>query len=118
MLDRLDTTASALVWIAIAVPLTLLWLAVIVDLFRRKDLSVAKKWMWGAIVFFAVHVGVLAYFVLRPLPPARGKRGGTTSERASGIVAGLERLHEQRATGDIDADAYLKAKRELLGLHA
>jgi len=116
MLRAFEATADTLLWIAITVPLALLWLAVIVDLLRRKDLSVARKVLWGAIVVFFVHVGVLLYFIFRPIPPPAGKRARDENDRASGIVTSIEQLHAQHDAGAVDDDAYLHAKRDLLGL--
>lgn len=116
MLNDLETTADVLLVIAVTVPLFLLWVAVIVDLLRRKDLSIGKKVMWLAIVVFAVHIGVLLYFIFRPIPPPSGKREHNKDERASAIVTRIEVLHTQHNDGDISDATYLDAKRELLGL--
>ncbi|MEN8238924.1 MAG: hypothetical protein ABFR53_06955 [Actinomycetota bacterium] len=114
--NGIEATARTLLWIALTVPLALLWVAVFVDLFRRKDLRFTRKAMWGAIVVFTIHIGVLVYFILRPIPPPHGKRARDTQDRASAIVESMEQLHTQHAAGDISDDAYLGAKRELLGL--
>jgi dolichyl-phosphate-mannose--protein O-mannosyl transferase len=116
MLRDLEMTASVFVVIAITVPLFLLWLAVVVDLLRRKDLSIPKKIMWLAIVILMVHVGVLLYFIFRPVPPPSGKRDRDRTDRASAIVTSIELLHADHEAGDITDDDYLAAKRELLGL--
>ena len=116
MLADLEIAADVLLVIAMTVPLFLLWVAVIVDLLRRKDLSIGKKLMWLVIVVFTVHIGVLLYFIFRPIPPPSGKRERHKDERASAIVTTIEMLHVQHDAGDISNDAYLDAKRELLGL--
>jgi hypothetical protein len=116
MLDDLETAADVLLVIAITIPLFLLWVAVIVDLLRRKDLSIGKKLMWLVIVVVTVYIGVVLYFIFRPVPPPSGKREHDKDDRASAIVAGIEVLHVQHDAGDISDDAYLNAKRELLGL--
>ena len=116
MLNDLETAADVLLVIAITVPLFLLWVAVIVDLLRRKDLSIGKKLMWFVIVVLTVHIGVVLYFIFRPIPPPSGKREHDKDERASAIVTSIELLHVQHSTGDISNNAYLYAKRELLGL--
>lgn len=116
MTNAIETTANVFLVIAIAVPLFLLWVAVIVDLLRRNDLSIGKKLMWLVIVVFSVHIGVLLYFIFRPIPPPAGKRRHDKDERASAIVDSIESLHAQHDLGDISDEAYLHAKRELLGL--
>jgi hypothetical protein len=112
----IEITAEILVVIAIVVPLFLLWVAAFIDLFRRKDLGIGKKLMWGAIVIFTAHVGLLLYFVFRPVPPPSGKRRQDKNDRASGIVTEIERLHEEHEVGNISDASYLTAKRTLLGL--
>lgn len=116
MLQDIETTVNVLLVIAITVPLILLWVAVMVDLLRRKDIGIGKKLMWAAIVVFSFHVGLLLYFVFRPVPPPSGKREHDRDERASAIVTSIEALHFQHDAGDISDDAYLTAKRQLLGL--
>ena len=116
MLNDLETTADVLLLIAVTVPLFLLWIAVIVDLLRRKDLSIGRRVMWLAIVIIGVHIGVLLYFIFRPIPPPSGKREHDKDERASAVVTRIEALHVQHDNGDISDNAYLDAKRELLGL--
>ncbi|MCL1588543.1 MAG: PLD nuclease N-terminal domain-containing protein [Actinomycetia bacterium] len=116
MFQDIEITADILVVIAIVVPLFLLWVAAFIDLFRRKDLGIGKKLMWGAIVIFSAHVGLLLYFVFRPVPPPSGKRLRDKNDRASGIVTAIEDLHDDHDAGDITDTAYLTAKRTLLGL--
>jgi len=116
MLSGLETTADVLLLIAVTVPLFLLWVVVIVDLLRRKDLSIWKKLMWLVIVVFTVHIGVVLYFIFRPVPPPSGKRERDRHDRASAIVTGIEVLHVRHNEGDISDDAFLEEKRELLGL--
>jgi hypothetical protein len=116
MIRDIEIAADVLLTIAIVVPLFLLWIAAFIDLFRRKDLGIGKKLMWGVIVVFSAHVGLLLYFVFRPIPPPSGKRLRDRTDRASGIVTSIERLHNERDAGDISDAAYLTAKRTLLGL--
>lgn len=116
MLWGIEPTATTLITITIAVPLALLWFAVIVDLFRRDDLSVFRKALWATLVILTVHIGVLLYFVFRPLPPPPGKDLAVSAERSSTIVTDLERLRNQHRAGNISDDEYLSTKRELLGV--
>lgn len=102
--------------VAIAVPLVLLWIAALVEIVSRKDLSVAKKALWIAVVIIANYVGVAAYYVARPLRPPEGKRYGETVPRSSAIVEELERLSARQTTDPLPEDEYLSRKRRLLGL--
>ena len=118
MFRDLELTAEFLVLIAVAVPLILLWAAVFIDLFRRKDLSVIKKALWATLVIFSVHIGVVIYFIFRPVRPPEGKRLRHREDRSSAIVTEIEQLHKSHEVHAISDDDYLKAKRELLGLAA
>jgi RsiW-degrading membrane proteinase PrsW (M82 family) len=116
MPSGIQATAGVLLTIAIVVPLALLWFAVIIDLFKRDDLSVFRKALWATLVILAVHVGVLLYFVFRPVPEPPGKDLAVTADRSSMIVTSLERLRTEHRAGGIDDTEYLETKRELLGV--
>lgn len=111
-----DESVSAVVGIAIVIPLLLLWVASFVDLFRRKDISVVRKALWATLILLTAYVGIAIYFVARPARAPEGKRYGTTAPRTRGIVDGIEGLREQHAEGSIDDEMYLTEKRLLLGL--
>jgi uncharacterized membrane protein len=118
VVNDIEAAADVLLIIAVTVPLLLLWVAVIVDLLRRRDLSVGKKLMWLAIVIVTIYVGVVLYFIFRPVPNPSGKREREKDERASAIVASIEVLHKRHAAGEISDSTYLEDKRELLGIGA
>ena len=102
--------------IAITVPLGLLYFASYLDLVRRDDLSLRRKLMWAAIVFFLVFIGVVIYFFMRPPRPPEGKRYGETVSRTGAIVSELETAVAAHAAGDVSDEEFLSRKRTLLGL--
>ncbi len=116
MLSNADTTVTIMLRIAIFVPLGLLWFAVIIDLFRRHDLSTFHKALWATLVILTAHVGVVLYFVFRPVPQPPGKDLAISADRSSTIVTRLERLRDDHRAGKIPDDEYLASKRELLGV--
>jgi len=116
MLDLLDGTAGTLLGFAIATSLLLLWAATLVDLFRRRDLTVVNKAVWAGVIIFTAHIGVAVYFAMRPIPPPYGKGAKHTVDRSSNLVKELERLHTEHGNGTMTDDAYLAAKQALLGL--
>ena len=116
MLPDLASPVEILLRIAVFVPLTLLWFAVFVDLYQRDDLPDTRKALWGALAIFGVHIGVLLYFVFRPVPEPPGKNLAASADRSSRIVTRLEELRAEHDAASISDDEYLNAKRELLGV--
>ena len=55
--------------ILIAIPLLLIWVLTLVDLFRRHDLSTGRKVLWAFVVLILPVIGVIIYFVARPPQP-------------------------------------------------
>jgi|GEM_PF-1459403 len=103
-------------WIAIVVPLFLLFTASFVDLFRRKDLSVIRKVLWVAVILLTAYIGVALYFLLRPPRTPEGKHDSATETRTKGIVDQLQDLKGAHEQGDIDDEAFLEGKRMILGI--
>jgi hypothetical protein len=62
--------------VLIAIPLLLIWVLTLVDLFRRHDLSAGRKVLWAIVVLILPVIGVIIYFVARPPQPT--DRGGST----------------------------------------
>jgi hypothetical protein len=58
---------SLLWFLLIVVPVILLWVAAIFDIFRRWDLSGGWKVIWLVIVIFIPFVGSVLYFLFRPI---------------------------------------------------
>lgn len=109
-------TARSLVVIGVTASLLLLWIVAYVDLARRKDLSVVKKLLWAAAMFFGVYVGIAAYFVMRPIPEVIGKGDSSDTSESSVLVGDLESLRSSHAEGSVSDVDYLAKKRNLLGL--
>jgi hypothetical protein len=55
--------------VLIVIPLLLIWLLTLVDLFRRHDLSTGRTVLWALVVLLVPVVGVIVYFVARPPQP-------------------------------------------------
>ena len=65
------------------VPLTIIWVMVLLDLMRRPDLVGWQKAAWVAGVIFFPWIGVLAYLITRPSDAALGARMGAYGSGAS-----------------------------------
>ncbi|MGI9528575.1 MAG: PLDc N-terminal domain-containing protein [Acidimicrobiia bacterium] len=105
-----------ILWVAIFIPLILLFVASFVDLYRRKDLSVLRKLAWVAVIVLTLYIGVALYYLLRPPRTPVGKRSGETKEGTKSIVDQLEGLRRSHDRGELDDAAFLEAKRGVLGL--
>jgi hypothetical protein len=55
--------------VLIAIPLLLIWVLTLVDLFRRHDLPTGGKVLWALVVLILPVLGVIIYFVARPAQP-------------------------------------------------
>ena len=55
--------------VLIAIPLILIWVLTLVDLFRRHDLSTGRKVGWAIVVLILPVIGVIIYFIARPPQP-------------------------------------------------
>ena len=86
------------VFIAVALPAFIVVAYALVDVIAAKRLSAGRKALWVGVIVFTAHVGVLLYFLVRPLAESRkaSRQGG--SERSAALLDLLER-HDR---GQID----------------
>jgi hypothetical protein len=56
-------TAIAIIWV-------LIWVLVVVDLFRRPDWGLVAKLLWALGMLIFPVVGVIAYLIVRPATPS------------------------------------------------
>jgi hypothetical protein len=67
----------------IYVPLIMLWLFAVADIFRRDDMSGVAKAIWCAVVILLPYLGTLIYLLLR-------RPGATPEERTAIDTANRE----------------------------
>ena len=115
-MQMIDDAFPVLLWVGLTAPLIALWVAGFWDLAHRSDLSVLRKAVWAALFVLTLYIGLALYFATRPVRPPAGKGTTQTVPRASGIVTELESLSEARNVNEMNDDAFLERKRELLGL--
>ena len=77
--------------VLIAIPLLLIWVLTLVDLFRRHDLSTGRKVLWALVVLILPVIGVIIYFVARPPQPT--DRGGTLDPIGDESYEPIRRRH-------------------------
>jgi hypothetical protein len=113
----------------IFIPIILLWVFSLVDIFKRPDLSGAAKALWAIAILFLPLIGMIVYFVTRPPTPI-DQSAQTASAQAepsaaafdptaeagapptSEQLAQLSSLHE---SGKLSDKEFASAKAELLG---
>ena len=98
------------------IPLVMLWVFALVDLFQRNDLSGWAKALWAiAIVLFPL-IGLLVYFIARP--PSAEEEAATaryTQQPAGGDVADqIEKLSALRDKGVLTDEEFQQQKSKLL----
>jgi Phospholipase_D-nuclease N-terminal len=52
--------------IAAVILFLIMWIRAVVDVFRRRDLSVAAKAAWTIVMLLIPFIGLLLYYMLRP----------------------------------------------------
>jgi hypothetical protein len=70
----------------IFVPLTIIWILILMDLLQRPDLFGWQKALWALGIIFFPWIGVLIYMVARPQNPTPATYGRNES-RATPVSA-------------------------------
>lgn len=110
----------------IFVPLIMLWVFTLVDLFQRSDLSGVAKALWAIAIVLLPLVGMLIYFILRDseaptvddLPasaPSIQSAPDGSPTGAADVADQLERLAELRDVSILTDDEFQREKDKLLG---
>jgi hypothetical protein len=100
----------------IFLPLIMVWVFALVDLFGREDLSGSGKVLWLFAIVLLPLFGAVIYFLVRP-PTAEEERAAelrvaTAAESPSEELERLINLHER---GKIDDDEYARLKARIVG---
>ena len=120
--------------LAIFVPLIMLWVFTLADLFQRRDLSGAAKALWAIGIVLLPLIAMVIYFIVRDSqaevpgtrpygqtpPPPPAAREGQPSEAdptvgANDVADGLERLADLHDRGILTDDEFQREKDKLLG---
>ncbi len=116
----------------IFVPLIMLWVFTLVDLFQRADLSGTAKALWAVAIVLLPLIGMLIYFILRdsettayaespvesrPSPAATpSSESEDWSPGAADVADQLERLADLRDRSILTDDEFQREKDKLLGI--
>jgi hypothetical protein len=106
-------------WVCLVViPIALLWIAVVVELFRRHDLSGWMKVLWLLFVLVFPVIGAITYVIVTWLQADRARDLGATPESPSGTppssVADLARLDRLRRSGVLSEEEFQAGRRAVL----
>jgi hypothetical protein len=110
-----DVFFVMLIWI----PLVMIWVFVLMDLFGRKDMNGWLKALWVLVIIFLPFFGSLIYLIFRPITKADIEmQEAYTAERdydkAATAADKLHKLSELRDKGDITQEEFDKQKAKLL----
>lgn len=114
----MDWFWHALVICLVVIPVTLMWVAVVIELFRRRDLSVPARfaWLMGVLVF--PLLGCLVYLTVTWLRAGKGQDmtqpPDATMSTQPPAVSDLTRLEELRRAGVLTEDEFEAGKRRVL----
>ena len=115
----------------IFVPLIMLWVFTLVDLFQRPDLSGVAKALWAIAIVLLPLIAMLIYFIMRdtdaadpgappvaaqPHPrPAPVPATTAAPAGAADVADQLDRLADLRDRGVLTDDEFQREKDKLLG---
>jgi uncharacterized membrane protein YcjF (UPF0283 family) len=110
-----DVFFVLLIWI----PLIMIWVFVLMDVFQREDMSGWIKALWVFVIIVLPFFGALIYLIFRPFTAADVKtQEAYAAERdydqAANAADKLHKLSELRDKGDITQDEFAKQKAKLL----
>jgi hypothetical protein len=109
-------------WVAfiaalIYIPLFLVWVFAMVDIFGRRDLSGWGKAGWLIAVILLPFVGTLIYLIARPMTQPELERAVAAEDYRAYVSPAdeLERLSRLHDAGRITDDEYARLKMQVVG---
>jgi len=106
-------------WVCLVViPIALLWIAVVVELFRRHDLSGWMKLLWLLFVLVFPVIGAVTYIVVTWLQADRTRDLGAAPTALPGSppssVGDIARLDRLRRSGVLSEEEFQAGRRAVL----
>jgi len=103
----------------IFIPLMMLWIYTLVDIFHRVDLSGWVKALWVIFVLILPVLGMLIYFIARPILPQdiqarEQQQKSMEAAHAADLTDKLTKLSELRDKGVISEEEFQAQKAKLL----
>ena len=106
-----ETVILLVVW----VPLVLLWLSALLDLFLRRPLSGIARVLWLLLIIFLPVIGAIIYFIVRSRDDMDGLMAASLPDPVPEVGYQLEALSKLRDRGALSETEFANAKAKLLG---
>ena len=107
----MDSFWSTFWTLLIFIPLLLLWVFSLIDLFGNPDVSGLAKALWAIAIVLVPIIGMITYFVVMYPSDA-----ATSSERSPDLTDQLTNLAGLRDDGVLTEDEFQREKDKLLGV--
>ena len=98
--------------LVIFIPLAIIWIAAVFDLFKRHDISGIAKALWLLLVILLPVAGVVIYLIARPKPPEPSEELKVPYDQS--VAQDLDQLSQLRDSGALNEDEYSHAKAGVL----
>jgi Phospholipase_D-nuclease N-terminal/Short C-terminal domain len=117
--DGMDWLWHALLVCLVVIPVTIMWVAIVVELFRRRDLSGRAKVGWLVVVFVFPILGSLVYVAVTWWHADADTDLGAAPQpagvpRQPATIADLSRLDQLRRAGVLTDAEFEAGKRRIL----
>ncbi|MCH8129846.1 MAG: SHOCT domain-containing protein [Acidobacteria bacterium] len=109
----MDSFWSTFWTLLIFIPLLLLWVFALIDLFGNPEISGLAKALWAIAIVLVPIVGMITYFVV--MYPSDGPAGSAPSPD---LADQLTKLAGLRDDGVLTEDEFQREKDKLLGVAA
>jgi predicted membrane channel-forming protein YqfA (hemolysin III family) len=98
--------------LVVFIPLAIIWVAAVFDLFKRHDLSGVAKALWLLAIVLVPVVGVVVYLIFRPKAPVAGEPMKVPYDQS--VAQDLSQLKDLHDKGAISDEEYGHAKSSVL----
>ena len=105
-----ETVILLVVW----VPLVMLWLSALLDLFLRRHMSGIARALWLLLIIFLPVIGAIIYLIVRSGDDLDVITAPIPLDSVSEVGSQLRTLHDLRDEGALSEVEYAKAKAKLL----
>ena len=106
---------QALVLALIFIPLIMMWVFALADLFRRQDIGGATRVLWLFAIIVLPFLGVIIYFLVRQPTEEEQRAMAAAAPTAGGSASDeLERLAGLHEKGTINDEEYKKLKGRVI----